>query len=1274
MKVNNKHRITVFILVSTIVLAGAFYTLKNLKFEEKFTSILPKYERSAFLTGILDNADFFNRIIIHVYSSDSLQAMPSKLVTITDQLIDSISNRFMPDCIIGIDGKTRPDMQDVLYKSFASNIPLYLKDADYEYLDSLIEADNYDHLVKEQLKIINSPAGIMAARYMFNDPLGLISKQLLRLKDLQVEDNLVVYRNYLLSKDKRHLIFFLLPNSENTSTENKNFIEQFEQLSNYLEAQSGNGIKIEYSGGMPIAVANEFRIKRDVKLTINLALIVIILLILYFYRRWQYLFLVLFPAVVGAVGALVFFTFFYGSISAISIGIGSVLLGISVDYALHIFTHLKNETSLRTVIKDVALPVMMSSITTASAFLSLLSLSSPALRQLGLFAALSVILSALVAIFILPFLLKKRSGIPEVKNNNFVEALARFELPSKQWNILSIVVVTIILSFFIRDVSFEDDLGRLNYMPASLSTAEQNLDKAGNFSGKKSFLLSEGANLDEAIVNAKKGKYILDSLENVGIIEKSFSPVNLLFSKGEQREKIDQWNNFWTGERIAKFQAGLSEAAIKHHIKPVAYSKFFNLLNKSFNVQEPDSILDGFSDIAGSFILDDGSHSYLATVINLQDSTRLRVSEIFNKKQGNHLVDKKLFFSGLFNTLQVEFDKLLYISLLVVFFILLIFLGRIELALITYIPIIVSWLWTLGMIGLLGIKLNFFNIVICSLIFGLGIDYSIFITRGLMQKHKTGKNHLKSYKSSIILSALTTLTGLGVLLFAKHPALRSIASVAVIGILSAVIISFSLQRPLFRMLVGRPGKKMRIPVELSRLIVSVLTFLFFGIASIVFTIFIIPLILVPVKKVRKQYFLRYITSKFCGGLLRTNIFMHVKKLEIDKIDFSIPSILVVNHQSMLDILLLLSLSPKVIILTKDWVWNNLLFGLLVRYSGHLNISKGYENLTEDFQNRIDEGCSIVIYPEGTRTDTGNIKRYHKGAFFIAEQKSLPVHKLLIYGFYDVLPRKTVAQGNANIIIKYLSTYNFNNPDENNYSKVAKSACVETRNAFKEMKESTLTDFNHMHQVYYNFLYMGPILEHYIKVKMRLDKLYRRFHELIPKEGRIYDLGCGYGLMTLMLKLRCDGRNIISIDLDELKISTAQNTFLAKELELNFRVADIVQFQPEAARAVIISDVLHYLTPNEQEIVLENSINGLGPDGVLLIRDGDASKEKRHIGTRLSEFFSTGIGFNLTRNDLNFFSSDFIQDFVIRNSLSLEIIDETRFNSNIIYKITRREKG
>lgn len=95
---------------------------------------------------------------------------------------------------------------------------------------------------------------------------------------------------------------------------------------------------------------------------------------------------------------------------------------------------------------------------------------------------------------------------------------------------------------------------------------------------------------------------------------------------------------------------------------------------------------------------------------------------------------------------------------------------------------VITWVWILGIMGLFGLQFNLINIIISTFIFGLGDDFSIFITDGLTVKFKKGKATLASHKVSIFLSAVTVLIGLGALIFAKHPALKSIALISIIGI------------------------------------------------------------------------------------------------------------------------------------------------------------------------------------------------------------------------------------------------------------------------------------------------------------------------------------------------------------------------------------------------------------------------------------------------------------------------------------------------------------
>ena len=98
------------------------------------------------------------------------------------------------------------------------------------------------------------------------------------------------------------------------------------------------------------------------------------------------------------------------------------------------------------------------------------------------------------------------------------------------------------------------------------------------------------------------------------------------------------------------------------------------------------------------------------------------------------------------------------------------------------------------------IQFNVFNIIISTFIFGLGVDYSIFITNGLITNNKQEHAVLPTYKTSVILSVITTLLGVGILFLAKHPALQSLALVSVIGISTALLVSFTLQPLVYNVL------------------------------------------------------------------------------------------------------------------------------------------------------------------------------------------------------------------------------------------------------------------------------------------------------------------------------------------------------------------------------------------------------------------------------------------------------------------------------------------
>ncbi len=97
---------------------------------------------------------------------------------------------------------------------------------------------------------------------------------------------------------------------------------------------------------------------------------------------------------------------------------------------------------------------------------------------------------------------------------------------------------------------------------------------------------------------------------------------------------------------------------------------------------------------------------------------------------------------------------------------------------------------------LFGIQFNIINIILATFVFGQGDDYTIFMVEGLEYERKTGKTILPQFRSEILLSALIMLIGIGVLVFAKHPAMHSLGAVTLIGMTSVVLMAFTIP-PLF---------------------------------------------------------------------------------------------------------------------------------------------------------------------------------------------------------------------------------------------------------------------------------------------------------------------------------------------------------------------------------------------------------------------------------------------------------------------------------------------
>ncbi|HEX8545632.1 MAG TPA: class I SAM-dependent methyltransferase, partial [Cytophagaceae bacterium] len=200
----------------------------------------------------------------------------------------------------------------------------------------------------------------------------------------------------------------------------------------------------------------------------------------------------------------------------------------------------------------------------------------------------------------------------------------------------------------------------------------------------------------------------------------------------------------------------------------------------------------------------------------------------------------------------------------------------------------------------------------------------------------------------------------------------------------------------------------------------------------------------------------------------------------------------------------------------------------------------------------------------------------------------------------------------------------------------------------------------------NYIYKGPVLEWYLRIKLKFEQNYLPFDAIIPRECTITDLGCGYGFLSYMLSFISSRRKIIGVDYDENKIDVANNCF-SKSDKTTFVCADVTNFLIQPSDVFILSDVLHYLPKEAQKNLVHSCLDNLNSNGKVIIREGDRSLSKRHKGTKLTELFSTRIlKFNKTSNDLFFLSAKEIFDLASERNMHVGMVDKNKFTSNVMY--------
>lgn len=813
-----KHKTLMYLTMVLSFVLFAFFASK-IRLEEDIVKLLPRSSTQNELA--FTEIELKDKIFIQFTSSDAANPLDSEtLGTIARDYCERLQEW----------DSTGTYIKGILH-SLDSDLALGAMDYGLDHLPTLIDPSWYPEIEKAL-----TPQAIDASmadnyRLIMEDETGddtqLAAMDPLHLRDVALGifagdgeglGGLTIEGGHIFCPDKTVAMAYLTPNFSSTdSGTSSKLVKQMKRLGRQIEKEYP-GSHVLMHGNVPGSVSNAGTIKKDLVFTIGISLLLILVIVLASFHKMAFVWQQVVPIIYGTVFSLACMYWIKGYMSLMALGIGAIVLGVAISYCLHVLIHYYYVGDVEKMLREESTPVFLGCVTTIGAFMGLLFTESDLLRDFGLFATFALAGNTLFALIFLPHFMslkqikfRKEHGFP------LVERINSLPWDRNKWVIAIMVVIIAVGVAFSPRVGFDSDLINLDYRNKEL-VESQELYNAKNADGfQHQYFAAWSDNLDDALsYNTRLAARIDQLIEDGTAKDYSNLAATLFLPRDAQQQRINAWNAFWSPERVRNLKRDLAESARKNGLDPDMFSGFTSLLEQDY---EPGDLYAAGVIPAGllsNFIEKQASGRYMVfTDVSYPAESKDKVWKELTQVENVIVLEPFYYCRDMVEIVHDDFSTTLWISSLFVFLVLLISFRNLWVALIAFMPMFISWYVMQGYMAILGLEFNLINIVISTFIYGIGVDYSIFVMEGLLKEARTGqKDMLSFHKVAIFYSALVLGIVTASLIFAQHPAISSIGLITLIGMASTILITYSLEPWVFRKLAKIPYFKRSFRINL----------------------------------------------------------------------------------------------------------------------------------------------------------------------------------------------------------------------------------------------------------------------------------------------------------------------------------------------------------------------------------------------------------------------------------------------------------------------------
>lgn len=528
---------------------------------------------------------------------------------------------------------------------------------------------------------------------------------------------------------------------------------------------------------MRIKIVSQFDISGDIGTLLGdlrratwISLVLVIGVLLIGFRKIQAL-IIFIPVFCATAATLCFARLFYGELNSLTAFLFAVLFGMGVDFSLHLYSHYQHQGGIQKftlAFPNILKPLTVAMCTTVISLLTLKSASFQSFQSFGVLSAIGVFLCFISSVVLMPLL------VPEQISSRVGNA--PHSVSFQPWITRALFAGILCLSVLgFAQIEFENDLRNLRSKPHQGDNANIHYHSAiSDHRGSISTVMwaEDPRDLRRAIEHLKMAQHqacvgqekCQHWLRDIVALSTSMPTAQekkqeIIYDIKRELEKIPE--DYWT-DQSPTWRNAIETLLAQDPLEPEELPMWLT---------QPFLERNGRNDRIAHLYLNLPHHDLAAIMRHVEE-----VREVL-RGISVELASTSFVFADLGKAIQHDIRRFpIYVAVAIIF-VLLVLMKNMRAAFQCFMVLLLGVGMSLGVMVLLGIKINFYNLVVMPAVLGLGIDASVHLWHQA-QGEKSGE----ATRKATWLASLTTIAAFAGLCFTRHPGLQSIGYVGALSI------------------------------------------------------------------------------------------------------------------------------------------------------------------------------------------------------------------------------------------------------------------------------------------------------------------------------------------------------------------------------------------------------------------------------------------------------------------------------------------------------------